>query len=287
MAVRVAVRRSDMRFADGVEVTQVGGIDGDTDWRDALRGVTTLVHCAARAHVTHERATDPAAEFARVNVEGTANLARQAASAGVRRMVYISSIGVNGSRTFVTPFSAEDKAAPASAYAMSKYHAELALQSISYGTGLEFVVIRPPLIHGPGAKGNFDLLIKWINSGWPLPLGAVRNKRSFVGIDNLIDLIFICLNHPCARNQIFLISDGEDISTTEFIRRIARILGRSPRLVAIPPALLRLGANLAGRNDLAQRLIGSLQIDDSKTRESLRWSPPMSLNEGLQRLAGR
>jgi nucleoside-diphosphate-sugar epimerase len=285
LALRAAVRHLDQVSDQHVETVAMPKIDAETDWSEALQGITAVVHCAARAHVTRETSPDPLAEFRRVNVAGTIALARQAARGGVRRFIFISSIGVNGAETFSNAFTADDIAAPDTDYALSKYEAETELWRLSKHTGLEIVIIRPPLIYGPRAKGNLQSMIRWINYGIPLPFGAIHNKRSLIAIDNLLDLMFLCLDHPLAANQIFLASDGTDISTTELLRGIAAAFGRRVVLFPIAPGVLRMISGAAGRQDIAQKLISSLQIDDSKTRERLGWSPPVKLYEGLRRIA--
>jgi nucleoside-diphosphate-sugar epimerase len=283
--LRVALRRPEHQFPSSIEATRISALDGNTEWGAALEGVDVIAHCAARAHVMRELSADPLAEFRRVNVQGTLNLARQAAHSGVRRFIFISSIGVNGSETHLKPFTVEDVAAPSSPYALSKYEAESALRSLSKETGLELIVIRPPLIYGPGARGNLETMIRWIARGIPLPLGAIHNKRSLVALDNLIDLVLVCLQHPAASNRTFLVSDGEDLSTTDLLRRLGLALRKPVRLIPVPSMLLRAAAALAGRSDIAQKLIGSLQVDASHTRETLTWSPPISVSEGLRRVA--
>lgn len=263
-----------------------GCLSADFDWTNALVGVSVVVHCAARVHVMSEKAADPLAEFRRVNVEGTLRLARQAAEAGARRFVFISSIGVNGCSTSTQAFAAGGDVAPHTPYAVSKNEAENGLQSLATETGMEVVVIRPPLIYGPNAPGNFFSLMKWLASGIPLPLGGiVENRRSFVFIDNLVDLLITCIDHPSAANQTFLVSDGEDLSTTALLRSVAAALGRPARLIPVPAGVIMLAARLVGRPGIAQRLCGSLQVDIGKTRELLGWTPPISVDEGLRRTA--
>jgi UDP-glucose 4-epimerase len=262
-----------------------GDLEPATDWSVALGGILVVVHCAARVHVMADTAANPLEEFRRVNVQGTLNLARQAAAAGVRRFVIVSSIGVNGAETFQRPFTAHDEAAPHSPYAASKYEAELGLQALAAETGLEVVIIRPPLVYGPGAPGNFGSLMRWLKRGVPLPLGAIHNQRSLVALDNLVDLLVTCITHPAAANQTFLVSDGEDVSTTELLRRMGEAMGRPARLLPVPVSLLKLAAIVVGKPDVAQRLCGSLQVDISKTRQLLSWTPPLSLDEGLRRAA--
>ena len=259
----------------------VGNIDGNTHWLDVLTDCQFVVHLAARVHVMQESATDPLLEFRRVNVQGTLTLARQAASAGVRRFVFVSSIGVNGAETFQQPFTSEGSVMPHSNYAVSKFEAESALQALATETGMEVVIIRPPLVYGPNAPGNFGSLMRWITLGVPLPLGAIHNQRSLVSLGNLVDLILTCLKHTAAANQTFMVSDGEDVSTTELLRRMGQAMGHPARLFPVPESWLKLAAGLVGRPDVAQRLCGSLQVDISKTQQLLGWTPPFTLDEGL------
>ena len=279
--IRAAVRRTEHDPHPGVDIVNVGDMDGDTHWRPSLEGMDIVVHCAARVHVMRESAADPLLEFRRVNVAGTLNLARNAVAAKVRRFIYISSIGVNGAETFGKAFSAADQPRPHSPYAVSKHEAELALQQLAQVTGLEVVIIRPPLIFGPNAPGNFNKLMQALDRGIPLPLGAIKNNRSLVSLDNLVDLITICLNHPNAARQTFLVSDDEDVSTTDLLRRVAAALGRPARLIPVPAAVLRAAARALGKAEFAQRLCGSLQVDISPTRQLLDWAPVMSLNDAL------
>ncbi len=281
------VRAANRLLSDCVEkddCVSMGNIDGNTNWFNALNGCDVVVHLAARAHVMNEGSLDPLFEFRKVNLEGTLNLARQAVALGLRRFVYISSIGVNGAETFATPFAAMDKPMPHSNYALSKYEAELGLRKLALETGIEVVIIRPPLVYGPNAPGNFGALMRWLRRGLPLPLGAVtQNRRSLVGLDNLVDLILTCVQHPQAANQVFLVSDGEDLSTTELLQKLSKAMNRSVHLVPISTSFLAFAASLIGKNAVAQSLIGSLQVDISKTCELLNWSPPVSVDEGLRR----
>jgi len=247
-----------------------------------LQEVDVLIHAAARAHIMNDEVADPLAEYRRVNVEGTLNLARQAAAAGVKRFVFISSIGVNGNIN-TRPFRVDDLPNPAEPYAQSKWEAEQGLMQLAAETNMEIVVIRPPLVYGPGAPGNFGSLVRWIEKGIPLPLGAVHNKRSLIGIDNLVDLIIRCIDHPAAANQVFLAGDGEDLSTTELLRGVGNALGKPARLIPVPAGMLQFGAILLGKKAMAQRLLGSLQVDISKTCELLDWTPPYTVEEGLKR----
>ena len=283
-----SVRRAAM-FADaGAPIATVGELSAQTDWSGALAGVQAVVHTAARVHVMQEAAVDPLAEFRRVNVQGTLNLARQAAAAGVRRFVFVSSIKVNGEATQPgSRFTADDVPAPLDAYGVSKMEAEQGLLALSAQTGMEVVIIRPPLVYGPGVKANFAAMMRWLRRGVPLPLGAIHNRRSLVALDNLVDLIVLCLTHPTAANRTFLVSDGEDVSTTQLLRRMGQALGRPPRLIPVPASILKLAAAMVGKSDVAHRLCGSLQVDISKTRQLLGWTPPLSLDEGLKRAAER
>ncbi len=281
-----AVCRSYASLPKAIECVSVGEIDSNTDWHDALRGCDVVVHLAARAHVMDDPAVNTLSEFCKVNVYGTLNLARQAVEAGVKRFVFISSIGVNGAETFSSPFIVQDAPAPHSPYAASKHEAELGLQALALETIMEVVSIRPPIVYGPDAPGNFGSLMRWLSLGLPLPLGNVtQNRRSLVALDNLVDLILTCVQHPKAANQTFLVSDGEDLSTTELLQRIGKALNRPARLLPVPVRHLAFAARLLGKGAVAQRLLGSLQVDISKTCELLDWKPPISVEEGLRRAA--
>ncbi len=283
---RACIRRDDASMPTGIHTVHVGDLTGDADWSQALAGIGVVVHAAARVHVMDDTAADPLVEFRRINVYGTLNLARQAAVAGVRRFVFISSIKVNGEATKLGfPFSADDIPAPLDPYGVSKMEAEQGLREIAAETGMAVVIIRPPLVYGAGVKANFQAMMRWLVRGVPLPLGAINNRRSLVALDNLIDLIVTCVDHPAAANQTFLVSDGEDLSTTQLLQRMAQALGKPARLVPIPPTLLKLGAALSGKTAVAQRLCGSLQVDISKTQQLLGWVPPLSVDEGLKRAA--
>lgn len=255
---------------------------GSTQWRHALEGTQSVVHLAARVHVMRDRDADPLAAFRSVNVDGTLNLARQAADAGVKRFVFVSSIKVNGE---AGRFTEADAPNPADPYGVSKLEAETGLREIEARTGIEVVIVRPPLVYGPGVKGNMATLMRGIRAGVPFPLGAVNNRRSLVGRDNLVDFIITCIDHSDAAGETFFVSDGEDMSTPDLIRRLADALGKSARLIPVPVALLNAAATIAGKRDVIQRLTGSLQLDISKARRVLRWSPPVSVNDGLRRMA--
>jgi len=284
-AVR-AVTRASCELPGAGSIVLMGSMDEHTDWHAALAGVEVVVHLAARVHVMDDKADSPLAEFRRVNVQGTLNLAQQAVTAGVRRLVFISSVKVNGEATLASqPFTADDAPAPLDAYGISKLEAEQGLRDIARQTGMEVVVIRPPLVYGPGVRANFAAMMRWLNRGVPLPLGAIRNQRSLVALDNLVDLIVTCATHPAAANQTFLVSDGEDVSTTELLRRMGKAMQRPAHLIPVSASFLKGAAALVGKRDVAQRLCGSLQVDIQKTRELLGWNPPLTLDQGLTRAA--
>ena len=270
----------------GVEVIQAS-VSPDQDWLDAMAGVSVVVHCAARVHVMREEAADSLAEFRRVNVDGTLRLASQAAAAGVRRFVFVSSIKVNGEHSLPgRPFNADQTPAPSDPYGISKCEAEMGLRALSKDTGMEVVIIRPPLVYGPGVKANFLAMIRWLQLGVPLPLGGVtENRRSLVFLGNLVDLIVTCIDHPAAANQTFLVSDGDDLSTAALLRRMAAALGKTARLIPLPASFITVGAKLICRPGIAQRLCGSLQVDIGKTKSLLGWVPPVSVDDGLRRTA--
>ena len=262
----------------------VGNINRKTQWQTALNDVDVVVHLAARVHVMKENVADPLAAFRTVNTDGSLNLARQAAEAGVKRFVYLSSVKVNGEQTDSIPFSEADQAAPQDPYAQSKYEAEQQLLDLSRQTGLEIVIIRPPLVYGPGVKGNFSTMMAWIAKGLPLPLGAVHNKRSLLALDNLLSFIECGIKHPHAANEVFLVSDGEDVSTTELLQKVARAMGLKIKLVPVPVSWLRFAAKLLGKQTIADRLFGSLQADSSKARKLLGWQPVISMDEQLKKM---
>ncbi|MEN3373007.1 SDR family oxidoreductase [Dechloromonas sp. ZS-1] len=287
IAVRGAVRTLKVPQGE-TEHVAIGCLASETDLTTALRNVDQVVHLAARVHVMNDKSSDPWAEFRRVNVDGTVNLASQAAAAGVKRFVFLSSIKVNGEWTEAgRPFTADDIPAPEDPYGVSKYEAEQLLRQIAAETGMEVVIIRPPLVYGPGVKANFEAMMRWLARGVPLPLAAVtENCRSLVALDNLVDLIVTCLHHPDAANQTFLVSDGEDLSTVQLLKRMGAAMGFPARLFYLPPAMLKLGASVLNKPSIYQRLCGSLQLDIAKTNQRLGWTPPLSVDEGLQRAAG-
>lgn len=283
--VRALVRSKGVVFAESVTPVYVGS-DYLTSGNVPLSGVDVLIHCAARVHVMSDASSDPLSEYRKINVAGTLNLAKQAAQSGVKRFIFISSIKVNGEETQVgTPFTAEDIPAPSDPYGVSKMEAEQQLMSLGKEIGMEIVVIRPVLVYGPGVKANFRSMMSWLNKGWPLPLGAIRNQRSFVALENLIDLIITCIEHPGAANQVFLASDGYDMSTTQLLKQLGEALGRPARLIPVPVSILVRAASLLGRRSAAQRLCGSLQVDIRKSRDLLGWSPPSTVENALRKTA--
>lgn len=259
----------------------VSGLDSDFP----LDGCSVVIHLAARVHVMQEWAADSLAEYRRVNVDATERLARRAAAAGVRRFVFLSSVKVNGEETASgRPFYADDIPAPEDAYGVSKHEAEIALRRVAQETGLEVVIIRPPLVYGPGVKGNFQTMLNWLRFGLPLPLASLQNRRSLVGVANLCDLIQTCLTHPGAANETFLVSDDHDLSTAELLCLAGRAMGHPARLWPFPPSWLQWGAAVIGKRGVARRLCGNLQVDISKTKTSLGWAPPVDVETGLRRI---
>lgn len=287
--VRAAIRRQSnferKDFSKRIQTCTINDIGPATDWTGALDRVQTIVHLAARVHVMKENAVDPLAAFRHVNTLGTTRLASMAAQAGVRRLVYVSTIKVNGEETVDRAFHEDDTPRPSDPYAISKWEAEQVLRRISAETGMEIVIVRPPLVYGPGVGGNFLTMLKWMDRGIPLPLASVDNQRSLVGINNLLSLLMVCLAHPRAAGEVFLVSDGEDLSTPELLRRTARALGKSPRLFPFPVGMLRMTARLLAKGEACERLCGSLVVDSSKARRLLGWSPVSFVDDELRRTA--
>jgi len=273
--------RSDREM--GFPVATVPSFDDAQALRLPLNKAEVIVHCAARVHVMQDTVEDPLSVFRQVNRDMTLALARLAAENGVKRFVFLSSIKVNGESTSGrNPFQPDENVFPEDPYGVSKLEAEQGLKELASETGMEVVIIRPPLVYGQGVKGNFASMIRLVGKGLPLPLGAISNKRSLVALDNLVDLIITCIDHPAAANQVFLAADGEDLSTTELLRAVAGAMGKPSRLVPVPEGLLLAGATLLGKKAFAQRLLGSLQVDSSKAWNLLGWAPPLSVEEGLQ-----
>lgn len=283
--VRAAVRPSAVgRLPSGTEHIQVGDLDADTDWSVALAGIDVVVHLAARVHVMQEQAHDPLQAFRQVNVVGSTRLAKMAAQAGVQRLVFISSVKVNGETTPPhRPFSETSPCVPQGGYSISKFEAEQALRDVAQSHGLELTILRIPLVYGPGVGANFAALARAVARGVPLPLGRIANQRSLLCMDNLVDLVTTCLTHPAAAHQTFMASDGEDLSTTALVKRVALAMGRPAHLLNVPAWMLMAAATLLGQRAAVQRLCGNLQIDSSKARALLGWTPPVTVDEGLRR----
>lgn len=267
------------------ERVTVPDLSGGTDWGNALDGSTGVIHLVSPAGLPGANEQQQLEHFRSVNVEGSARLARAAAVAGVRRFVYMSTLKVNGETSPAAGFTENDVPKPQEPYAISKWEAEQRLKEVASETGLELVVLRPPIVYGSGARGNFLALMRAVARGIPLPLASVRNRRSLLYVGNLVDAIVKVVDAPQAAGRTYLVSDGEDVSTPDLVREIARALGVRPRLLPCPIALLRLGAAALGRADDAARLLGSLQVDSSKIRRELGWNPRFSLDEGLEETA--
>lgn len=262
----------------------VTDLNDATAWQEPMIGCDIVIHLAARVHMMKEKSRNPLDEFRKVNVNGTLTLAKQAAKSGVKRFIYVSTVKVNGESTDLeAPFKETDKTNPQDTYGISKFEAEQGLLKLAQQTEMKVVIIRPPLVYGSGVKANFFSLIQIVKRGIPLPLGAIKNKRSYVYVENLVSLIFCCISHPAAANQIFLVSDGCDLSTPELIRKLSNALGIKPRLIAIPQSIVEFIAKLVGKKNLAQRLCGNLQVDISKARQLLNWQPPYTIDAGLKK----
>lgn len=277
-----AVRVRPKNWSIKCPLFEIGEIGPETDWSAALFGINSVIHTAARVHVMNDLSINPLVEFRKVNVDGTLNLARQAAQTGVKHFIFLSSIKVNGESTQKgQPFSDSDMPSPEDPYGISKYEAEEGLRLIAKNTAMKVTIIRPALIYGPGVKGNFLSLIRLQKMGFPLPLGAIHNARSFISLGNLINFLEVCIYHPRAWNQTFLVSDGEDISVTQLLQLTASAMNIQSRLIPVPVSLIRFAAKLLGKEDLVSRLCGNLQVDISKAQELLKWTPPLSIRDGL------
>lgn len=280
--VAAAIRNKEVSITSDYESISVGNIEKNTVWTEALSGVDVVIHTAARVHVMSETSLNPLEEFRRINTEGTLNLAKQAAKSGIKRFIYISSIKVNGEITLPgSPFTANDIFVPPDPYALSKYEAEQGLLSLAKETKMNVVIIRPPLVYGPKVKANFLSMMKWLYKNIPLPFGAIHNKRSLVALDNLVDLVITCIEHPSAANEVFLVSDDEDLSTSELLKKVSNAEGKRAWLLPVNQKVLEFCLGLIGKKDLAQRLCASLQVDISKTKKLLNWTPPVSVDEAL------
>ena len=282
----VLSRKSHHHLPPQVKAIQISAINGNTDYDAHLQGIDVIVHLAARVHKMDDTGDASYPAYKETNVDGTQRLAEQAAKAGVKRFIYLSSIKVNGESTQPgKPFTADDEVHPTDPYAVSKHQAELALQSLAQSSSLEYVIIRPPLVYGPGVKANFQKLMAIVNRGVPLPLGAIGNYRSLVSIDNLVNLIRSCIDHPAAANQVFLVSDDNDLSTTELLRNLATAMSRPSRLIPFPTSLLALAARVFRKHEVAKRLLSNLQVDINKTKNLLGWHPVISQQEGFKQTA--
>jgi nucleoside-diphosphate-sugar epimerase len=280
--VRASIRKKIIQFPSQIEVVENMEASSNSNWADALRHIDVVIHLLARVHVMDDKVADPLLEFRNINVNTTIALAKTAAKLGIKRFIFLSSVKVNGESTFHKPFSEFDLPDPQDAYAISKWEAEEALRKISKDTGMEVVIIRSPLVYGPHVKANFLKMMQYIKRGIPLPLGAIQNKRSLIGIDNLVDFIATTISHPKAANQTFLISDDEDISTTDLLRRIGKYIGKPARLIPLHPKILSFLFHILGRQDFGDRLLGSFEVDITKAKKLLAWSPPKTLDEGLR-----
>ncbi len=284
--VSAVSRRPVNDFSHPVNVHLVNNIDGETKWGDMLQGIDIVVHTAARAHIMDDTVSDPLTEYRKVNVEGTLNLARQAAKADVKRFIFISSIKVNGESTDPGKcFSETVDAPPLDPYGLSKYEAELGIDAVAVETGMELVIIRPPLVYGYGVKANLKSMMKLLSWGLPLPLGAINNHRSLLALDNLTNFILVCLDHPKAANQTFLVSDDHDLSTTQLSKLLGDALGKPACLLPVPVSWIKLAATLTGKQSVYQKICGSLQVDITKAKNMLGWKPPVSVEEGIKSAA--
>jgi nucleoside-diphosphate-sugar epimerase len=284
-AVRALQRKKESSRVQGIEYFPIGEIDADTDWSEALNGASSVVHLAGRVHRMDDRQSDAADAYHTVNVQGTRRLAESAAGAGVRRIVFLSTVKVHGERTEDKPFTEDDPPNPVGSYATSKWEAERALREVSEDNRLEVVVIRPPLVYGPGVRANFLSLMSLVDRGMPLPLGSVANKRSLVGLGNLVAMIVLCLRHPKAGGETFLVSDGHDLSTRELVRKIATALERRCVLLPVPTSFLGIVGRMFGKGEMIRRLVESMQVDTGKAERLLDWTPSYSTDEELARTA--
>jgi len=284
--VSTTVRDNASFVPMGVTRFDVGDLTADIDWFSILNGIDVIIHTAARVHMMDDSVIEPIKAFRKVNVDATLNLARQAAEVGAKRFIFISSIKVNGERTLQgQSFNSDDNSVPSDPYGLSKYEAEQGLLALVKETGMEVVIIRPPLVYGPNVKANFSSMMKWVYKGIPLPFGAIHNQRSFVALGNLVDFIIHCIDHPKAANEVFLISDGEDVSTTQLLQKVAKAFAKKPMLIPVPVCLMTFVAKLVGKGDVANRLFCSLQVDSSKARDLLGWKPIITMDEQLKKAA--
>lgn len=283
--VRAVVRRSEGLIPSSPAF--IKDIGPDTDWSEVVAGVSHVVHTAARVHILNETENDPLSAFRKVNTAGTINLAQQAAMAGVQRFVFISTIAVNGSKTKDRPFTEQDTPNPHNAYAQSKWEAEQALEAIATATGMDVVIIRPPLVYGADAPGRFHQLMNIVKYNLPLPFGKIDNFKSLIAIDNMVDVICLCLKHPDAKNQVYFVGDDETYSTTKILREVAKARNKTLLLVPVPAGWMMLLAKLLGMHAAADSLFGSLTIDTKKVKSQLGWTPITSMSKQMQKRADR
>ena len=282
-SVTAAMRNESSQQISQYSIARIADIGPDTDWTAALQGIEVVIHLAARVHVMRDNAPDPISEFRRTNTAGTEHLARCAAAAGVKRLVYVSSIKVNGEETVNGHrYSEQDAPAPQDSYGISKWEAEQALQRVTQETGLEVAILRPPLVYGADVKGNFMQMMRVVARGMPLPLAALHNQRDLLYVGNLVNALIACAFHPAAAGKTFLLSDGEPVSTSELLQRLAHALAVPSHLFPFPASVLKLAGKLSGKSDQIERLLGSLQIDNAKIRHELNWTPPFTMQQGLQ-----
>jgi UDP-N-acetyl-alpha-D-quinovosamine dehydrogenase len=281
----IAAARGFEGFNHQGESISISTVDSGTDWTEALMGVKVVIHLAARVHVMHDNASDPLTEYLEVNLHGTSNLARQAAKSGVKRFIYVSSVKVNGEYTNTQAFTETNQPNPQDPYAISKWQAEQALREISREIGMEVVIVRPPLVYGPGVKANFYRLMELINKALPIPLASIRNRRSMVYVGNLVDALILCATHPAAAGHTYLVSDGEEVSTPQLVQALAIALHKPSRVFPLPLVLMRNVAKLFGKSAAIDRLTQSLVVDSSKIRNELGWQPPYTIAQGLQATA--
>jgi len=285
-SVSAAVRDDAAIIANGVRKITVGDLTKVSDWQAALQSIDVVIHVAGRAHIMNDNVVDPLTAFREMNTEVTLLLAKQAAEMGVKRFVFVSSVKVNGEMAVLNhPFKPDDGFIPNDPYGLSKYEAEKGLLVLAKETGMDIVIIRPPLVYGAGVRANFASMMTWVNKNIPLPFGSIHNQRSLVALDNLVSFIIHCIDHPKAANEVFLISDGEDVSTTQLLKKVAKAFNKKALLIPVPVSVMTLAAKLIGKADVANRLFGSLQVDSSKARDLLGWKPVTTMDEQLKKIA--
>jgi len=285
LSVFAMVRNESAHLPSGVSKIVVPDLAALTDLKPVLINIEVVIHVAGRVHIMNDDVADPLNEFRKVNTDATLHLAKQAVESGVKRFIFISSVKVNGEMTVLNkPFTPDGQFVPDDPYGLSKYEAEQGLLVLAKETDMEVVIIRPPLVYGPGVRANFASMMRWINKGVPLPFGAIHNQRSLVALDNLVSFIIHCIDHPNAANEVFLISDGEDVSTTALLQKVAKALGKKPWLIPVPVSWMHFVARLMGKGEVANRLFGSLLVDNFKARNLLGWKPVITMDEQLKKM---